>query len=147
MGIFRKSAPPAGPTEEELSRQTERVRKLLHRLTELEESVERSFNVIQEQLDSHGKTVRLMAEEMEERIDRGNTIWRRIRAAQRYEERVEEDEGQPDAEQLFLGDASAGAQEGMPSMYGDMAYPGEALKPWQQVARSIAHQIAGKRSH
>jgi len=83
-----------------------------------------------------------LTEEIDERIDRGNKIWRAIRARERREE-VDEDLDDP--RQLHLLDGEGGEGEGVPPLHSDMAAPGTSLPPHKEIARQIAGQIIGSK--
>lgn len=86
----------------------------------------------------------LLQEDIDERIERGNKAWRRVRSAQRVEEQRLELEGEePPGPELHLFDEPGGEPERVPSMYGDMGDAGQSPAPHQQVAREIAQRIAG----
>jgi len=83
-----------------------------------------------------------LTEEIDERIDRGNKIWRAIRARERRQEVLEDFD---DPQQLHLLDGEGGEGEGVPPMHPDLAAPGTSLPPHKEIARQIAGQIIGSK--
>ncbi len=90
--------------------------------------------------------IRLM-EEVNERVESGNTVWRRIRstesAKERREERAEEFEGQPvdPAQEVLPFDAAGSDPRGLSYMPEDLDDPTQ--QPWRVAAKELARQIAG----
>lgn len=123
----------------------ERVTHLLRSLDQLEAEVSSGLRKLTERVEGSERSVRIMAEEMDERIDRGNKIWRRIRSKEHAEAERAALEGEPEPDEnlpLFNGEGSD--SQGLRPMYGDLAAPGERLQPHQVVARQIAASIAGR---
>lgn len=145
MGLFSKEKPDISWLRSEIDHQNKRVRDLIGSLEGLERDVRDELRTLGQRIEESERSVRLMAEEMDERIDRGNKIWRRIRARERAEEERQEFEGEePTSEDLSLFDGAGGNGQGMPPMYGDLGAPGTHLQPHQQIAREIARKIAGR---
>lgn len=86
----------------------------------------------------------LLQEDLDDRIERGNKAWKRVRSAERREEvRLELEGEDAQSPELHLFDEPGGEPERVPSMYGDLANAGQPPAPHQQVARDIAQKIAG----
>lgn len=145
MGFFSSQSAELEAVKDLLESQNGRIRDLLRELRSLEDQVERTFRDWEERVGTTEKRVRLMAEEMEERIDRGNKIWRRIRASQRYEEEHSDGEEEPEEEAQYLlpVDGNGSQRSRLPSMYGDLGIPGNPLQPYQEIARALARRRAG----
>ena len=95
--------------------------------------------------DAHLKRFEALTEEIDARIDRGNKLWRRIRAREEREKEREEYEGEEEeGEQLHLEHGTGSNGQGVRPMYGDMAAPGTTLQPYQEIARRIAWMKAGR---
>lgn len=85
-----------------------------------------------------------LLEEVEERIDRGNKQWRRVRAAQRREEILEEDEGEEEESlDLFGGNGGGGHQEGVPPLPGYLEGRSGANSEWEAKKRALNRALAG----
>jgi hypothetical protein len=82
-------------------------------------------------------------EYMENRIDRGNQVWRQIRARERREEIDAEDEGESDPRQGVLPlDEGGSGEERLRPLSADLE-PGTPEPPYVEAARLIAEQIRG----
>lgn len=144
MGFFSRKTPDLSEIKDLERTQNERVREILKSLERLETEIENELQVMQGKVETNARSVRLMAEEMDERIDRGNKVWRRIRAKESRDAERREIEGEEEPSgELPLFDAPGGQPEGVRPMYGDMGGGGQALQPHQIVARQIARNIAG----
>ena len=145
VGIFSGRSADLEATREAIERQSQALRRVKEEIDDLEREVDQRFANWEARLQGAEARQRLMAEEMEERIERGNKAWRRVRASQPYAEQHGDGEEEPEPD----SDLPAGNGEGRPeqrvrSMYGDLAPPGASPQPYQQVARLIAQRIAGK---
>lgn len=81
----------------------------------------------------------LLLEDLDERIERGNKAWRRVRASERRQQERDEGEEIEESDEdlpLFHGNGSADAR--MPSVHHDLGHP----EPHREFARQIARQIA-----
>ena len=144
MGLFSRSSPKLETLEVEIEAQARRVRELLRGLEDLEAEIKRRFTDLEESVDLQAKTVRLMSEELEERIDRGNKIWRKIRASEYYEKERAESEDESGADyDLFTGDEMVGGTEAVPPMHRSMGHPRETATKAREVGQAIARRIAG----
>lgn len=88
-----------------------------------------------------------LLEEVEERIDRGNKQWRRVRAAQRREEELED--GEEDSEShpdLFGGYAPGGNGEAVPPMLYGVDARARADSEWEEKKRAINRALGGFKS-
>lgn len=123
MWIFRKKTDDA---------ETEQ-RNLLYRVEALEEwatKQERRWNGF--------------IEEAEERIDRGNKQWRRIRAAQRREEVLEESEGESEPHpDLFRSHENGSGAEGVPALPHGMDGRASHVADWEAKKRAVNRALAG----
>ena len=121
----------------------DRLRGLEQTVTELLGNRQEGVGDLQERLERLERTLSSVVEEIEARIDRGNKLWRAIRARESAAEEREESEDIPNPPQHVLpfDDERSGVERVRP-MYGDMAGSGEEPKPHQVVAREIAHRIA-----
>lgn len=144
MGLFRRSTPETETVKVLLEAQSERVTEVLREARELEREINRALQEVGERLAGQEKTIRLMAEEMEERIDRGNKIWRKIRASEYYEKQREEGE---DDGQAFLdfhpGNGGGGEAEELPPLHPALAHRRHAATKAREVGRAIARRQAG----
>lgn len=144
MGLFSRTSRDLEPIKDQLENQQKRVREILEELRDLERSMDTGFRDQGERLDFQAKAVRLMAEEMDERIDRGNKIWRKIRASEYYEkEREEREEHEPTGSELRLFDGNGSAEEAVPAMHPGMAHRGDAVSKARQMGRALARRKAG----
>lgn len=126
MGIFSRRPEPA----------KEEFGSLLRRVDALEEWAEKMERRWHEFL-----------EEAEERIDRGNKQWRRVRAAQRREEELEDGEGEEEPHpDLFQGHENGGRAEGVPSMHHSMESRAFPESDWEAKKRAINRALAGMQS-
>jgi hypothetical protein len=82
-------------------------------------------------------------EQVEERIERGNKVYQRARAAERRLEEQRESEGLYESEaEVSLGDGEGGPGEGVPHMPQHLEDPGDSRPVHLQVADQIAAQAA-----
>lgn len=145
MSLFSRQRPDLSEIRNQIQVMEGRVGNLLGTLDRLEADIQASLRRLTERVDDGERSVRLMAEELDERIDRGNKIWRRIRSREVAEAERRELEGESESDgQVSFFDGEGGEPEGVPSMFGDLAPPGARLQPHQVVAREIARRIAGK---
>lgn len=144
MGLFSRPSPKLETLEADIEGQSRRVKELLRALDDLETEVKRRFTDLEENVDLQAKTVRLMSEELEERIDRGNKIWRKIRAAEYYErERADSEDDEDASYDLFSGNGEGRAPEELPPMHRNVGDPRSASSTARQVGQAIARRIAG----
>jgi hypothetical protein len=144
MGLFSGPNRETERCTERLDAQERRVREVLEELRELERSVEMSLRSLGERFDSQGKHLRIMAEELDERIDRGNKIWRKIRASEYYEKEREEREGEAESyPNLSLFDGESGQGEGVQPVHPGLAHRQDAESKAQEVGKALARRIAG----
>lgn len=126
-------------TERQLEKLESRVERLLDEFVKLSQTVTDRTR----EWDHRLERFEALTEEIDARIDRGNKLWRRIRAREVREAERAEDEGEAEEDpQLHFEHGEGSNGEGVYSMYGDMARPGNALQPHQQVARALALQRA-----
>lgn len=144
MGLFSRSSPKLESLEVELSRQSGRVRELLEEIRALELDFKAALRQLQERADKQDKSVRLMAEELEERIDRGNKIWRKIRASEYYEKQREDGEDDEQAVLEFLSEhGNGGEAEAVPPLHRHMGQPRTTTSTAREVGKALARRIAG----
>lgn len=144
MGIFSRSTPDIESLRQDIERQTKRVREVLATIEALETDIKARFREVEERVEAQGKHVRLMAEEMEERIDRGNKIWRKIRASEYYDRQREEGEEDENAgDDLPLFDGTSGQREGLPPVHQGLGRIGRPPSPAQEMGKALARRIAG----
>lgn len=130
FAIFRLSRSLPGPVQEVHDGLQEELRGL------------RGFDLsLDERLTKLERSLADILEEMEDRIDRGNKAWRRVRAAQKREE--ESDEQGDLWEGIPAGDAGGGEEEGMSSLHNAMAGLSRTSPDWEAQKRLINRQLAG----
>ena len=85
--------------------------------------------------------LRALTDEIEVRIERGNKIWRQVRAAEVRLEKLAggEDVDEPDG-QLPLGDGEFGGGEGVPPLHPDL----DPDPPYIQAAKEYARSLLGR---
>lgn len=144
MGIFSRSTPEFEAIKADLQDQTRRVREVLAAVEGIELEIKARLREIEERLDAQAKAGRLMAEEMEERIDRGNKVWRRIRASEYYEkQRQDSEEDEDPGFDLPSGDGEGGGPEGVQYLPPRMGWPGRPPTKAQEMGKALARRIAG----
>lgn len=144
MGIFSKPAPNLERVEQAIEAQNKRIKELSEKLWDLEADVTRRLMGLDDRLGVSESQVRLMAEEMEERIDRGNKIWRKIRASEYYERLQEErDEDEEPDPQLYLEHGNGGAREGMQAMHRGLGHIRPTATKAREVGKALARRLAG----
>ena len=85
--------------------------------------------------------LRALTDEIEVRIERGNKIWRQVRAAEVRLEKLGEREDDAESEgQLPLGDEEFGGGEGVPPVREDL----DPDPPYIQAAKEYARSILGR---
>lgn len=144
MSIFSRSRPDLEALRQDLQDQQRRVREVIQDFEALNLEIRAQFREIDERRDAQDKAIRLMAEEMEERIDRGNKIWRKIRASEYYE-RQREDSGEDEDSNFDLpfGNGESGAPEAMPAVHPRVGWLGRPPTKAQEVGKALARRIAG----
>lgn len=144
MGIFSKPAPNLERVEQAIEAQNKRIKELSEKLWDLEADVTRRLMGLDDRLGVSESQVRLMAEEMEERIDRGNKIWRKIRASEYYERLQEErDEDEDPDPQLYLEHGNGSQGERLPPVHRGVGHIGPSSTKAREVAQALARRIAG----
>lgn len=109
--------------EEELARVSATLRKITDAISDRERT-----------WDGTLKTFEALTDEIDSRIERGNQIWRQVRARERREEKLEEPEGDPE------GDARGGETEGVPALRTGVA--ADTIHPVEAARRALALAIA-----
>ena len=118
-----------------------RVDKVLDELMKVSQAQKELEITFERDLDRF----KALTDEIDARIDRGNKIWRQIRARERAQAERQEYEGEEEEdEQLHFEHGTGSNGQGVRPMYGDMAPPGATLQPYQEVARRIAWMKAGR---
>lgn len=102
----------------------------LERVTELERKVERELSRLEN-----------LTEVIDARIEKGNQIWRQIRARERREEIQAEEEEWDD--EVSGGNAGGGNGQGMLPLHGHMEPPPREVPLHIRVAEDLARRIAG----
>lgn len=145
VGLFRdKSRIPEG-FREELESTAARVRKILGEIDAIQAEVSQRFRDMEDRFLDNEKNFRLMVEEIDERIERGNKVWRKIRAAQEYEARAQDESEYDESDgQLPLGHGGGGQAEGVSPLHPNMGRAEPELPHHEQIRRQIANQIAGR---
>jgi len=144
VGLFSRPSPKLERIEEDIEKQSKRIRDVLREMRDLEMEIKRRFQELEDGLDSQGKAVRLMAEEVDERIDRGNKIWRKIRASEYYEkQREDSEEDEQPAFDFYPGNGEGGPQETMPPVHRGVGHIGAAHTTAREVGQALARRIAG----
>jgi len=83
-----------------------------------------------------------LTDEIDHRIERGNKIWRQIRARERRAEGLEELE---ESDQLSFGDEEGGGVEGLSPVSEGLDDYRPTLRPHQEVGKALARQyLEGK---
>jgi len=145
VGLFSRSTPNLESIREDIENQTKRIRDVLQEMRDLEVEIRRRFQELEDNQDAQGKAVRIMAEELEERIDRGNKIWRKIRASEYYEKQREDSEEDEQAIlEFYQGNGESGPAEELPPVHRGMGHIGSAHTTAREVGQAIARRIAGK---
>ena len=119
------------------------------------EKLERKYDVLKDLLEASSEMERTVAlefqrlkaltDEIDARIERGNQIWRQIRARERREEKSRELEEFEDPDQELLPfDGARGFKEGVPNMPPDVAAARASIQPHEEVARALAQSVARK---
>ena len=80
-------------------------------------------------------------EDADDRIDRGNKAWRRVRAAQRREEEQGEDEEW--GAEVSGGNGGGSGQEGMPPLLPGLEVESDPRQAWLDKKRMVDRAIAG----
>lgn len=144
MGLFSRSSPDLETVREAIENQARRVSEILRTIDEVNSETKRRFRELEENIQAHEKAVRLMAEEMEERIDRGNKIWRKIRASEYYaSQRQESDEDEDPNFELHFGNGAGSQEETMPAVHPGLGWPRRPTTKAQEVGKALARRIAG----
>ena len=133
------------PNRKQIERRIERLEAQNDRLVEEHLKLSQLVTDRAREWEAQLKRFEALTEEIDERIDRGNKLWRRVRARERREEEREEYEGEEEEdEQLHLEHGTGSNGQGVRPMFGDLAPPGAPLQPYQEVARRIAWMKAGR---
>lgn len=144
MGFFSRSTPEIGNLQEALDAQARRVRDLLDRVRLLEDEIHKLLKGLGERLDEQERRTRLMVEEMDERIDRGNKIWRKIRSHEYYAQQREDGDEDEDANLEFhFGNGEGGPPEELPAVHPGMGWPRRTPSKAQEVGKALARRLAG----
>lgn len=144
MGIFSRSTPDFEAIRADLQDQSRRVRDLLAEVDGLKTEIHTRFRELEERTDSQARQVRLMAEEMEERIDRGNKVWRKIRASEYYEaQRQDREEDEDPSFDFYSGDGEGGNGEELPPLHQNVGRLGRPPSKAAALGKDLARRIAG----
>lgn len=144
MGLFSRQNPDLSLIQSEIENQNKRVRDLLGTLEGLEGEIRSELRALAIRVEDGERSLRVMAEELDERIDRGNKIWRRIRARERAEEeRAEfEEESETDSD-LPLFDGNGSGAEGVHPVRNYLEDPPVSQQGYRAVGRALARRLAG----
>lgn len=140
MGLFKKNLDVPDEVRDQVGKQNDRIAAVLEELRGLERQIVLQLDEVRERLERQDRRLSIALEEIDERIDRGNKIWRKIRARERYAEGQEEDE---DGGFEFPGEHVEGSPgQGVLPLRDDVApTPGE--RPFHlAVAEEMAMRIA-----
>ena len=86
--------------------------------------------------------LKALTDEIDARIDRGNKLWRAIRARERRAAELEEVEGFDDPRQGFLPlDGGGGEEDGLPDMPDVLEDGHEHLAPHERFAKEFARSL------
>jgi len=144
VGLFSRHSPNLEALEEDIQKQSRRVGDAFKEIEEVQGEIAKRFRDVEERLEAHQRAVRLMAEELDERIDRGNKIWRKIRASEYYEANRDRSEEDEDANfELHFGNGEGSPEEGVPTVHQSMVWPGRPPTKAQEVGKALARRIAG----
>ena len=125
-----------GPWPEEIAR----LAKVIEATDAETEALAQAWTEKERSLDRQLDRLQALTEEIDERIDRGNKIWRAIRARERREEVAEDGE---DPRQLHLLDGEGSGEEGMPSVHQHVEIPGRPVPAHKEIARQMARNLIG----
>lgn len=116
---------------EGLRRETKRSLEVFHeRWIELNNRADEQISRLERVLD-----------EVEHRIDRGNKIWRQIRARESREAEREEEEGWED--ELPEGDAGGGREQRVLPLHESMGTFSGTTAEWEEKKRAVNRRLAG----
>lgn len=101
--------------------------------------IHQEIRAIAEKLQEAVREYKLTIEAVDERIDRGNKQWRRIRAAQQLEAERAGEEGWGE---LPEGDATGGPSEGLRAL-SDGVGDDPGVQEWEAKKRAIDRHLAG----
>jgi len=134
MGIFSRDG-----------KANDRLTQLENKMTELVNQRELPIQTLNERITQLERTLNAITEEIDVRIERGNKIWRQIRARERREEKRAEEQGEFDEDQqVFDFDGAGGQPEGMQGMSPFVAAPESSLQPHEEAAKALAAAVARK---
>ena len=103
----------------------------------LEQEVYQEIQIFREAVREYDKTI----EETQERIDRGNKIWRKIRAREKYQEIRAEEEGWDD--ELPESDAGGSEGQGMLALHPGVEGLSRPEPGWEEKKRALNRRLAG----
>lgn len=125
--------------KQELEEQMAGILKIEDRVIELEREITDLSRTASREIER----IRILSDEIDQRIERGNKIWRAIRAREVRATEREELEGELDADQGVLPLYADGSGEvRMPNLPHGVEDPDQHLAPYERFARDFARQVA-----
>jgi hypothetical protein len=130
-----------------LERITDRIDKLDSELAkertsrlEAQEKFQEQVRELAGNVDRELDRLRSLTDEIDARIDRGNKIWRQIRARESFEEKRRDEEGWGE---LPEGDARGSDPQGVLPLHGNVEGITRFEPGWDEIKRAWNRRIAG----